>query len=507
MSVAPPHEALLQGYLHKQVDDQNQVVHLGNFVIELKNANRRIYLSAATEQERTTWVNTIRSLQTNDPESSSETGSMALLRNGSESILNTILLPSTRANRRLSGRRNRGSKDRRDERKRQRLPKMKKSFSELWVEDVFTHSAKNEASLVEGLCFAGIPKEMRGRAWAWILGNKLQVNEDLFNICKARATAVRREMVLKKEAEKSGLGAERTDSAASLTSSASLPATDDSNATDPSNPVAAAAVEDDRPDSKEVAQNMLQEAVSIAEMLVAHGERSIRLVNIDMPRTFGHHPLFQAGADGTERTTEVLEAYICYRPDLGYVQGMSYIAAALCFHMDSFTAFKALVSLMSTSLLFDMFRLEEKRTFHYLGVYNQIVEFELPRLHAHFQDAGIEAQMYAVDWALSLFTRSLPLNLALRIWDCFVLIGTPFFFQASVGILALYEDALLAMDAEEIMRFLHNIPKSTSATDLFDAIESVALSSREITELVAGGKLWSPDSSRHIQIQYPETYD
>lgn len=38
------------------------------------------------------------------------------------------------------------------------------------------------------------------------------------------------------------------------------------------------------------------------------------------------------------------------------------------------------------------------QTFHYLGVYNQIVEYELPRLHAHFQDTGIEAQMYAVDW-------------------------------------------------------------------------------------------------------------
>lgn len=84
--------------------------------------------------------------------------------------------------------------------------------------------------------------------------------------------------------------------------------------------------------------------------------------------------------------------------------------------------------------------------------------------------------------ALTLFTRSLPLNLALRIWDCFVLLGTPFFFQASVGaspslpsdfvgsddrsqrtlstgILTLYEDALLGMEAEDIMRFLHNIPK------------------------------------------------
>lgn len=35
--------------------------------------------------------------------------------------------------------------------------------------------------------------------------------------------------------------------------------------------------------------------------------------------------------------------------------------------------------------------------------------------------------------ALTLFTRSLPLHLALRIWDGYVLLGTPFFFQASMG--------------------------------------------------------------------------
>ncbi|GAB9472610.1 hypothetical protein Gpo141_00009784 [Globisporangium polare] len=566
MSVAPPQEAVLQGYLHKQskhlklwkiryfiltrnellyskksgkklrgclllndfrvIDDQNRVVHLGNFVIQLKSSTREVHLSATTEQERAAWVNAIRSLQT-DQDNSRQTASgshTALLRNMSESLLHASAIPVLMAHNRRSGRPNRFSKECKEERKRQRLPKMKKSFSELWIEDIIPQSGRHDPNIVEALCFAGIPKEVRGRAWAWILGNKLQVNEDLFKICKARALAVRREMTLKREAEtRSRLqAAERTTSATSLaSSSSSSPATaNSSNASDlPFQTVA----EDSDGDAKlkqsnddaeksqfaadETQSMMLQEAVSIAEMLVAHGERSIRLVNVDMPRTFGHHPLFQAGADGTERTTEVLEAYICYRPDLGYVQGMSYLAAALCFHMDSFTAFKAMVSLMSTSLLFDMFRLEEKRTFHYLGVYNQIIEYELPRLHAHFQDSGIEAQMYAVDWALTLFTRSLPLNLALRIWDCFVFLGTPFFFQASVGILTLYEDALLAMEAEDIMRFLHNIPKSTSAPDLFAAIESVTLSSHEISELLAGGQLWSPDSSRPIAIQFPETYD
>jgi hypothetical protein len=40
---------------------------------------------------------------------------------------------------------------------------------------------------------------------------------------------------------------------------------------------------------------------------------------------------------------------------------MSYRAAILCLHMDSFHAFRAMVSLMSTRLLFDMYRLEQDR--------------------------------------------------------------------------------------------------------------------------------------------------
>ncbi|KAG6606444.1 TBC1 domain family member 14 [Phytophthora cinnamomi] len=435
MSVAPPHELVLQGYLHKQagvgagrldevtystksgrkprlllslgdvqvIDDQNQVRHPGNYVFVLQTPSRKLFLSATTEQERRYWVAELR----------------GLLSGGYDGV--------DRARKAHK----RASKERRVERRRQQLPKLKRTFSETWLEEVFvlpSGGTREDVPLLDALCFAGIPKELRGQDAATIQA-----------------------------------------SVSAKTSTAT--------------------------------------EVSIAEMLVAHGERSIKLVNVDMPRTFGHHPLFQPGAEGTERTTEVLEAYICYRPDLGYVQGMSYLAATLCFHMDNFTAFKALVALMSSSLLFDMFRLEATRTFHYIEVYNQILEYELPALAAHFQEIGIDAQMYAVDWALTLYTRSLPLDLALRIWDVYVLLGTPFFFQASMGLLSLFQDSLLSMEAEDIMRLLHSFPKNTSSRQLFEAIASVSLSCQEITELLAGGKLWSPDEARQVPVKFPETYE
>ena len=33
---------------------------------------------------------------------------------------------------------------------------------------------------------------------------------------------------------------------------------------------------------------------------------------------------------------QVLEAYICYRPDVGYVQGMSYLAAMLILYLEPY---------------------------------------------------------------------------------------------------------------------------------------------------------------------------
>jgi hypothetical protein len=79
--------------------------------------------------------------------------------------------------------------------------------------------------------------------------------------------------------------------------------------------------------------------------------------------------------------------------------------------------------------------------------------------------------------------------------------------HATAGLLSLFEDSLLAMEAGDVMRLLHNFPKSTSSRQLFESIASVSLSSEEITELLAGGKLWSPDEARQVAVKYPDTYE
>lgn len=43
----------------------------------------------------------------------------------------------------------------------------------------------------------------------------------------------------------------------------------------------------------------------------------------------------------------LLAAYVCYRPDVGYVQGMSFIAAVLILNMDAPDAFVCFANLLN----------------------------------------------------------------------------------------------------------------------------------------------------------------
>lgn len=63
------------------------------------------------------------------------------------------------------------------------------------------------------------------------------------------------------------------------------------------------------------------------------------------------------------------------------------------------------------------------------------------------------------------------------------------------------------MDAEQIVRFLHNLPKATAARDLLAAIDSLRLSCREVSQLLAGGELWSPDARRGVAVTFPDSYE
>lgn len=51
-------------------------------------------------------------------------------------------------------------------------------------------------------------------------------------------------------------------------------------------------------------------------------EGTVTLIQLDLPRTFPALSIFQQGGPCHGQLANVLESWTCYRPDVGYVQGM-----------------------------------------------------------------------------------------------------------------------------------------------------------------------------------------
>lgn len=68
-------------------------------------------------------------------------------------------------------------------------------------------------------------------------------------------------------------------------------------------------------------------------------EKSVSIIETDIPRTFPMLGFFKVGGVYYDHLQRILEAFTMYRPDIGYVQGMSYVAATLLLYMDEHSAF------------------------------------------------------------------------------------------------------------------------------------------------------------------------
>ncbi|XP_073345484.1 TBC1 domain family member 12-like [Pagrus major] len=213
-------------------------------------------------------------------------------------------------------------------------------------------------------------------------------------------------------------------------------------------------------------------------------ESSLELVTRDVSRTFPSLCVFQKGGPYHDLLQSILGAYTCYRPDVGYVQGMSSMAAVLVLNMDEVEAFVSFSNLINRPCQLAFYRVQHQLMFRYFGAFQMCFEETLPRLFLHFQSSGVTPDLYLMDWILSLYTKPLPLEVACRVWDVFFRDGEEFLFRTALGILRLYQDVLLHMDLISIAQFLSRLPDEELLSDrLFSCISA--------SPMLSGNRKWS----------------
>ncbi|XP_002938311.2 TBC1 domain family member 14 isoform X2 [Xenopus tropicalis] len=273
---------------------------------------------------------------------------------------------------------------------------------------------------VRDMWWQGIPPSVRGRVWSLAIGNELNITHDLYDICLSRA----------KDRWKSlSMGTQEADN-------------EDSG------------------------------------LSVADREASLESIKLDISRTFPNLCIFQRGGPYHDMLHSILGAYTCYRPDVGYVQGMSFIAAVLILNLDTADAFIAFSNLLNKPCQMAFFRVDHGLMLTYFAAFEVFFEENLPKLFAHFKKNNLTPDIYLIDWIFTLYSKSLPLDLACRVWDVFCRDGEEFLFSTALGILRLFEDILTRMDFIHIAQFLTKLPEDLNSEDLFASIAAIQMQSR-----------------------------
>ncbi|XP_003426096.3 TBC1 domain family member 14 [Nasonia vitripennis] len=203
---------------------------------------------------------------------------------------------------------------------------------------------------------------------------------------------------------------------------------------------------------------------------------ALAAIRLDVARTFPTLCVFQEGGPLSESLQAVLAAYALYRPDIGYVQGMSFIGAVLALNMDAPDAFTCFANLLNRPCHLAAFSLDQHRMGVYYKAYSAALANRLPKLYAHFLAAGLSPDLYLLDWLYTIYAKAMPLDVACRVWDLFLRDGEEFLFRAALGVLHLYQDELLGMDFVRAAQFLTRLPENMHADALFNSISQMSTS-------------------------------
>uniref|UniRef100_A0A2R5LGU6 Putative rab gtpase-activating protein 1 n=1 Tax=Ornithodoros turicata TaxID=34597 RepID=A0A2R5LGU6_9ACAR len=192
------------------------------------------------------------------------------------------------------------------------------------------------------------------------------------------------------------------------------------------------------------------------------------VIQRDINRTFPAHEFFrESGGAGQDSLYKICKAYAAQDPEVGYCQGLSFLAAALLLHMPEEQAFGVFCKIMGEYGLRDLFR----NSFEFLHLklfqLERLVEDQLPELFAHFMDLHVEAHMFGSQWFLTLFTAKFPLHVVFFILDFFLLDGMDTIFQVAMALLTLSMRDLLALDFEGVLKhFRVAIPKKYRSEEM-----------------------------------------
>eukprot|EP00960_Hanusia_phi_P059082 764072-Hanusia_phi.AAC.2 len=224
----------------------------------------------------------------------------------------------------------------------------------------------------------------------------------------------------------------------------------------------------------------------------------------DLGRSMPDIP-YIASPEGQDRLRKCLLAYSAHNKELGYCQGMNFIAALLLLHIDDDEdTFWTLHSVVTQVIPGGLTRTLTSFKISVL-VLCDLLKTLAPDIYLELEGLEIVVSellgMVCPQWFISLFVNALPLPLVMKLWDIIFLEGSVAIFQIGIAILYTYSKHLqeteqpfptMAPDyVARLMSFCKRINES-GQREILDKRKDLA---RSLT-LDKVDSVWSPNEAR-----------
>ena len=187
--------------------------------------------------------------------------------------------------------------------------------------------------------------------------------------------------------------------------------------------------------------------------------KNLLVIEKDLHRTHSEMNIFRYGNRCYQPLKNVLMAYSLYRPDLGYVQGMSYVAASILLHYnDELETFKCLANLLNREdMLYNFYSFDMEKVNVVFHIFMRLLSEKLPELSEVFVSTGISCSIFLFEWIIAMYSNIFQLDLSSRIWDSILYFGEFYIMKTALAICVCISETQDMSSFENVVLIVKNV--------------------------------------------------
>ena len=194
----------------------------------------------------------------------------------------------------------------------------------------------------------------------------------------------------------------------------------------------------------------------------------------DLTRTLPENESFNYGNKNYNKLYHILTAYSNYNKNIGYAQGLNFIAAKCIYvfenEIEEFIFFDAMVQKFNLAALLGVnnnLKIKLKEINFFLEKYT-------PKIKSYLENFDLNYDFFTANWMLTLLSISMENYFLFYVWDYMIVFGWKFFKCFIVAVVKKNENEILKQSQSNLTYFMKNILRDEKFNENFENIISLS---------------------------------